>query len=49
MVGMSVDKVKAVKKETLRVFDESCEPGTHFELEIEKNTLVQMIKVTDKK
>lgn len=38
-----------MKRKTLRILDESCEPGTHFELEIEKNTLVQMTKVMDKK
>jgi len=41
--------VKAVKKETLRVFDESCEPGTHFELKVEEKTVVKMTKVKDKK
>lgn len=37
-----------MKREILRVFDESCEPGTHLELEVEGNTVVRMIKVSDK-
>ena len=41
--------MKKMERKTLRVLDESCEPGTHLELEVEGNTVIQMNKVKDKK
>ena len=38
-----------MEREILKVFDESCEPGTHLELEVEGNTVIRMTKVKDKK
>ena len=41
--------MKEMERKTLRIFDESCEPGTHLELEVEGNTVIRMTKVKDKK
>jgi len=38
-----------MEREILRVLDESCEPGTHLELEVEGNTVIRMTKVKAKK